>query len=150
MSEGIPGSVRQGFLIRGGRLVDGTGSPARDADILIQGERVVDILQPGTPAGRFAGAERTIDARGLVVCPGFIDIHSHGDLVVAMPAAEQRRLLEGRIGQGITTEIVGNCGMGVFPRTEATEPLLRAMAGWMTPASGANESTPGHWPWSDL
>jgi N-acyl-D-aspartate/D-glutamate deacylase len=149
MPEQDPGSARAGVLIQGGRLVDGTGSPARDADILIEQERIADILQPGARMGGVGNVGRTIDARGLLVCPGFIDIHSHGDLVVALPPAQQRRLLEGRIGQGITTEIVGNCGMGVFPRTEASEPLLRAMAGWMTPATGGDEAAPMPWPWTD-
>lgn len=134
-------------LIESGTLIDGTGAPARPADILIEAERVIDILPPGSAPMTRPAAEARIDARGMIVCPGFVDIHSHGDLVVALPPAAQRRLLEGRLAQGITTVIVGNCGLGVFPRTGASEPILRAVVGWMTPDGEGADSA---WPWEDL
>src|SRR5262249_57918084 len=64
--------------------------------------------------------------------------------------AEQRGLGEGRLSQGITTEIVGNCGLGVFPRGDATELALRGILGWMTPGGEAGASLEGAWPWTDL
>ena len=132
------------LLIRGGTLVDGTGAPPRRAEILVERDRVSEILVPGALA---EWSEDLIDATGMVVCPGFIDIHSHGDLIFTLPPDSQRPLLEGRVSQGITTEIVGNCGLGVFPWSEAAAPALRAVVGWMTPPEAVE------WPsgrWRDL
>ena len=61
------------LLIRGGTLVDGTGAPARKADVAIEGDRIVAV---GTNLGE---AERTVDATGLLVTPGWVDIHTHYD-----------------------------------------------------------------------
>ncbi len=133
------------LLIRGGTLHDGTGAAPRLADLLVDAERILDVVAPGED--RIAAAGGIIEAAGLAVCPGFIDIHSHGDLIFTLPPDSQRALLAGRIGQGITSEIVGNCGLGVFPCTSATEETLRAVSGWMTPKDAAS------WPagrWSDL
>ncbi|HEY7567764.1 MAG TPA: D-aminoacylase [Gemmatimonadaceae bacterium] len=88
------------LVIRGGTVFDGTGAPGREADIAISGARIAQI------AARIAerGAEE-IDARGLAVAPGFIDIHSHGD---GSLAADPR--LESLVRQGITTIVVGQDG----------------------------------------
>lgn len=98
------------LLIRGGRLVDGTGSPWRHGDLLVRGGRIVGVLAPG----RFTGqATEVLDAKNHVVTPGFVDIHAHSDLaVIAEPGAEQK------LRQGVTTEVVGNCGISVVPVTE--------------------------------
>ena len=131
------------MLIRGGLLVDGTGAAPRLADVMVSEDRITAILPPSA-SGAQGGP--TLDADGLVVSPGFIDIHSHGDLIVTLPPAAQRDLMAGRIGQGITTEIVGNCGLGVYPCGRSL-PLLRAVAAWMTPPMETD------WPsgrWSDL
>ena len=130
------------LLIRGGILVDGTGAAARRADILIESERIAAILPAGAPATGSSdqlpdagpALDEILDASHQVVCPGFIDIHSHGELIHALPHAGQRHLMTGRLMQGITTEIVGNCGTGVFPCTAAAESALRAVASWLTPA----------------
>jgi len=151
---GCAGGARR-LLIRNARLVDGSGSPARPADLVVDGERIAAIGQPGSVSSASLRDLPVMDASGLMVCPGFIDIHSHGDLVLALPPAAQRQLLDGRISQGITTQIVGNCGLGVFPRTARSEPLLRAVVDWMTPRILADEQGGGgelaaEWPWSDL
>jgi N-acyl-D-amino-acid deacylase len=96
------------ILIRGGWVADGTGDPAYPADVAVEGGRIVAV-------GRLPEAEaaRVIDATGKTVCPGFIDAHSHTDsTILANPTAEST------IRQGITTEIVGNCGMSIAPVTE--------------------------------
>src|SRR5260370_12356918 len=91
--------------LRGGTLVDGTGGAPRAADIGIQAGRILSV---GSLEG--VDAEQTFDIRGLVVAPGFIDIHSHSDatLLVDPPACSS-------IAQGVTTEVVGNCGHAPAP-----------------------------------
>ena len=93
------------ILIRHGWLADGTGNPTYPADVAIAGERIVDV---GPLEG--AQAKRVIDATGKIVAPGFIDVHSHTDWSIhANPLAQST------IRQGVTTEIVGNCGNGNAP-----------------------------------
>ncbi|HVX43684.1 MAG TPA: amidohydrolase family protein [Mycobacteriales bacterium] len=95
----------EALLLSGGTVIDGTGGPPRRADVLIESGRIAriepGIEQPGIPQ---------IDVTGKIVCPGFVDIHTHSDLtVLATPLARSK------IQQGVTTEIVGNCGLGVAP-----------------------------------
>ena len=86
------------LLIRNGTVVDGSGAPARAADVAVEGDRIAAV-GPGL-AGE---AARVIDAKGLMVAPGFIDIHSHSDLVYdKCPSAESK------VRQGVTTEVVGH------------------------------------------
>ncbi len=85
-------------IIRGGRVVDGTGNPARFADVGIKGGKI-------TAVGRIAGdAKSVIDATGMIVSPGFIDVHTHADEIVEQPRAENF------LRMGVTTLVVGNCG----------------------------------------
>jgi N-acyl-D-amino-acid deacylase len=86
------------LLIRGGRVIDGLGGGAREADVGITNGLVAAI-------GTLSGAARTtIDARGLVVAPGFIDVHTHADEIASHPMAEHF------VRMGVTTVIAGNCG----------------------------------------
>lgn len=93
------------ILIKNGFLIDGTGNPRYRCDIGIKGDRieVIGNLKSET-------AKRTIDASGKLVCPGIIDAHSHSDVTV-----EFNPYFESTIRQGITTEIVGNCGDSTAP-----------------------------------
>ena len=95
------------ILIRNGSIIDGTGNPAYPGDVAIQDERIVAV-------GRLAWAEahRVIDAAGRVVCPGFVDIHTHSDRTILGNRSALNCLY-----QGVTTEIAGNCGMCVAPVT---------------------------------
>lgn len=121
------------LLIKNGKIIDGTGNPWLYADVAVKGERIVRI-------GQIEGdsSEKTIDAKNLLVCPGFIDQHSHADLVFVI--ADQYKYLEGRIRQGITTEILGNCGISVTPVDNQSKGLMKAVTGWMTP-----EDVPWDW-----
>ena len=107
-------------LITGGTLVDGTGAPARPADIGIAGDRIVAVADPGeladaaaSPgAGTTGTAAETIDADGLIVCPGFIDPHTHYDAQIFWdPRATPSNLF------GVTSVIGGNCGFTLAPLT---------------------------------
>jgi N-acyl-D-aspartate/D-glutamate deacylase len=116
------------LLVRGGTLVDGTGSAPRRADVGIAGDRIVRI---GSLDG--TSAKRTIDASGLVVAPGFVDLHSHADLILLADRSTQERLLRAKLLQGVTTIVVGNCGLGVGPASSEAAQILAAVNGWMTP-----------------
>src|SRR5437762_303487 len=85
------------LLIRNGTIVDGSGNPWFRGDVAVRGERIVAVgrVPPGT-------AKREIDAKGLVVAPGFIDIHSHSDFLLLEDGHAQSK-----IRQGVTTEVLG-------------------------------------------
>lgn len=97
------------LVIRGGSLYDGSGSAPVDGDVAIRGDRIVAVGEA------IAAAGRTLDARGLAVAPGFIDVHSHDDFAVLLEPLVPFKLL-----QGVTTEIVGNCGLGAAPFPQAS------------------------------
>jgi N-acyl-D-amino-acid deacylase len=107
-SEGHEGRRMFDRVISGGRVIDGTGSPAIRADVGIADGRIAAV---GDLASADAG-ER-IDASGRSVAPGFIDIHSHSDFLV--PAGEHGEILAPFLGQGITTIVTGNCGYSPAP-----------------------------------
>jgi N-acyl-D-amino-acid deacylase len=91
------------IAIRNGLVVDGTGAEGRRADVGIRDGLIVAV-------GEVAEAGQEIDAGGKVVTPGFVDIHSHSDFTLLVdPRAASA------VHQGVTTEVVGNCGFGCFP-----------------------------------
>lgn len=113
-------------LIRGGAVYDGTGAPPVSADVGIANGRFVSLGKSE------ATAEVEIDAQGLAVAPGFIDIHSHSDYTLLVdPRAVSA------IAQGVTTEVVGNCGFGCGP---LGDPKLAASAIY-----GFNDALPLTW-----
>ena len=97
----------KGYLVRGGLIVDGKGNKAYAGDIVIEGERIKEILPPGAKAPDL----EEIAAFGKIVSPGFIDCHSHSDAyLIIEPQAPSK------ISQGVTTEINGQCGGSIAPR----------------------------------
>ena len=92
-------------VLEGGELLDGTGAPARRADVGLAGDRVAAIGDL-----RRTARGRTVPCAGHVVAPGFIDIHSHSDVSCMLHPQGRSSLL-----QGITTEVVGNCGYSLGP-----------------------------------
>src|SRR5581483_5256068 len=103
------------ILIRNGTLVDGTGAAPRRSDVAINGNRIAAI------GAEIAGAGfRTIDAQGLAIAPGFIDVKTHSDFTLPInPKAESK------VRQGVTTEIIGHCGFSVAPCLPDRVTLLR-------------------------
>jgi N-acyl-D-aspartate/D-glutamate deacylase len=103
------------LLVKGGLVIDGTGAPARRADVAIAGGRIVEVGNVKD------GAKRTIDAAGLAVAPGFIDPHTHYDAQICWDGA-----LTPSSWHGVTSAVMGNCGVGIAPcRPEAREIAMR-------------------------
>jgi len=123
------------LAITGGRILDGTGSPAQWANVAVQGERICYVGPE-----REVNARRTIDAKGMVVSPGFIDVHTHSDLV---PLADPR--CGAKIMQGVTTEVIGQDGLSYAPLTDDTLPYFR------TTLKALNGDPPGiEWDWRSV
>jgi N-acyl-D-amino-acid deacylase len=113
------------IVIRGGQVIDGSGAPGRVADVVIKDGRIVAI-----DSNSDRQARRSIDASGQVVAPGFVDIHTHSDFTLPLnPRAESK------IRQGVTTEVLGNCGFSAAPalpgRVEMLRDYLAASAPWL-------------------
>jgi len=113
------------LIIRGGTVLDGTGAPGREADVAVAAGRIAEVAPGSTRKAR-----REIDARGQVVAPGLIDIHTHSDFTLPInPRAESK------IRQGVTTEVVGNCGFSAAPALPGTSAMLKeylsASAPWL-------------------
>lgn len=94
------------LVLRRGTVIDGTGAPARAADVAVRDGRIAAV---GTDVA-VGGADRVIDVGGLVVAPGAIDIHSHSDETMFVSSA-----LESALHQGVTTVVCGNCGGASAP-----------------------------------
>ena len=101
------------LILRGGTVHDGLGSPARVADVAVKDGRIAAI---GTVAGT---AAEEIDARGLLVTPGFVDVHTHYD-----GQATWSQRLQPSSGHGVTSVVMGNCGVGFAPCRPAERNLL--------------------------
>ena len=91
------------ILIRGGTIIDGTGAPGYLGDLGVRDGRIAAIGTLDEPA------KRVIDAAGKAVSPGFVDVHAHDDAAVLSTP------MDFKLMQGVTTDIVGNCGAGIAP-----------------------------------
>ncbi len=105
------------LVITNGTVIDGTGQPRFRADLGVQGGQIVAIA-----AGERLSGQQVLDATGLIVAPGFIDVHSHSDWVLPLPGHAQT--LAPLLLQGITTLVTGNCGFSPAPFTDESRPLL--------------------------
>jgi N-acyl-D-amino-acid deacylase len=125
------------LVICNGLMFDGSGGRGERLDVGIEGDEIKEIGRIPRSHGK-----RVVDAAGMVVSPGFIDLHSHGDMVLAS-GEKQMKFLEGRITQGITTEVLGNCGQGVAPVDSRSKPMLEKIGAWMSPEGL-------EWPWKSV
>ncbi len=110
-------STAYDVIIRNAAMVDGTGAASFEADLGIRGDRIATV---GEIKDRNAVE---LDARGLTVAPGFIDVHSHDDWAVFLTPE-----MDFKVMQGVTTDVIGNCGMGAAPNPAAAV-IFRALHG---------------------
>lgn len=120
------------YTIQHGTVIDGTGEARFVADILLRDGKIAEIAPDLSAVGQ------VIDAQGMIVCPGFIDMHTHSQLVVFTDPD-----LPMKAAQGITTELFGQDGMAAFPM------LPQASAMWRTHLSGLDCNPPIEWDWQD-
>ena len=104
------------LILRGGEVIDGSGAGRFSADVAVKGDRIAQI-------GRLdrADAERVLDITGRIICPGFIDVHTHDDRVCI-----DKPDMQSKVSQGVTTVVVGNCGLSLAPlvcNSDLAEPL---------------------------
>ncbi len=113
-------------LISNTVIVDGTGAPRREGDVLLDGGTITVVAEAGSLTSQGTGADRTIDASGLVLSPGFIDMHAHSDLQLLVNPDHYAKL-----SQGVTTELLGQDGLSYAPVDDATLAGVREkIAGW--------------------
>ncbi len=123
-------------VIRGGTILDGTGNEARSGDIAIDGDRITAVGVVDGPA------QRTIDADGLLVTPGFVDIHTHYDGQVTWDP-----LLTPSFWHGVTTAVMGNCGVGFAPVAPGKEQWLIGLMEGVEDIPGTALSEGIDWRW---
>ncbi len=122
-------------LIRNGLVVDGTGAAAVPADVLVEGDRIADVIDRSGSAALPRGlASAEIDAAGCLVTPGFIDAHAHSDTYLLIEPDAPSKL-----SQGITTEVNGQCGGSAVPRYGAA----RLSSDWASMTYPGGDGTPG-------
>ena len=119
-------------LIRGGLVIDGTGRAAFPADVLVEGDRIADVIE--RPTSNPLPQVPEIDAAGCLVTPGFIDAHAHSDAYLLIEPDAPSKL-----SQGITTEVNGQCGGSVAPRYGAA----RLSSDWASMTYPGGDGTPG-------
>jgi N-acyl-D-amino-acid deacylase len=114
------------YLIKNGKIVDGSGRAAFEGSLAIKDGRIAAILNKQDDVTALEkNCKKVIDASGLMVCPGFIDMHSHADWVLPLP--DHPTTLAPLLEQGITTVVGGNCGYSTAPRS-----LISIMASFST------------------
>jgi len=124
------------IMIRDGFVIDGTGAPWYKGDVGLEGRKITEIGK--LEQNRF---DKIIDVSGLAVAPGFIDIHTHFDLVLTIP--DHTKILEPYIRQGVTTFVTGNCGMSAAP---VVDDSLDLMKGYLSLITAGNPT----WEWRSM
>src|SRR5579863_5490481 len=126
-------------VIRNGKIVDGTGAPAFSGDIAIDGDKIVSV------GGKAGAGRREIDAGGLLVAPGWVDIHTHYDGQVAWDP-----YLSPSSWHGVTTLVMGNCGVGFAPVKRGKEDFLISMMDGVEDIPTATLAKGMSWNWESF
>jgi len=121
VSARVAGAAQADLLLQNGTIYDGSGGPALRGDVAVAGERIVAV--GSFPAGE---AERVVDCTGLVIAPGFIDLHTHSDRSIVEEATRDNL---NYLTQGCTTVVTGNCGSGPEETAAYFETIERHGAG---------------------
>lgn len=117
------------LVLRGALVVDGTGGPSYTADVGVHEGRIAEIARSGPIAG---GGRETVDAAGLALAPGFVDMHAHSDLALLQDPDHSAKA-----AQGVTLEVLGQDGLSYAPADERTLGEVRAaIAGWNGDGAG--------------
>ncbi|MGI6632383.1 MAG: N-acyl-D-amino-acid deacylase family protein [Bacillota bacterium] len=125
------------IIIANGTVIDGSGSPGKTAEVGIAGDRITAVAAPGQLED--ASARTRIDAAGKVICPGFIDTHSHSDLLLL-----KEPFVAPKVMQGVTTELIGQDGMSLAPLREDCIPA------WKKAMAGLEGDYEVDWDWRDV
>jgi N-acyl-D-aspartate/D-glutamate deacylase len=125
------------FVIKGGRLLDGSGAPGRDADVRVAGGRIVEI-------GSALAGDQVLDASGAIVAPGFIDLHTHYDAQVFWDPWLTPSSL-----QGVTSIIGGHCGLSIAPCREASRDSMVRTLHFVEDMSPETLKLGVDWSWED-
>ncbi len=128
------------LVIRNARIVDGTGAPAFDGHVAVEGDRIVAVT---TDAAELPSATRTVDADGLTLTPGFVDIHTHFD-----GQATWDPILAPSSIHGVTSLVMGNCGVGFAPARPTEEDhafLISMLEGGGHPGTALAEGLTWDW-----
>ncbi|MAF85763.1 MAG: hypothetical protein CL875_04725 [Dehalococcoidales bacterium] len=124
------------LLVKHGKIMDGTGNPWFFGNVAIKDGKIEKVGFIDS-----SSAQQVIDAKGLVVAPGFVDIHTHADFI--LPLKEHSKILEPFVHQGITTVVTGNCGYSTAPINQGTLDLLKKYSAFL---QGRELS----WEWLDM
>jgi len=127
------------LIIRGGTVVDGSGAARFKSDVALSGGKIAKLISPAESTQ--ANGAREIDATGLIVAPGFIDMHSHSDWVIPIP--EHAEILRPFLLQGVTTFVGGNCGFSAAPIKPARAAMLDTSAQMLS-------EHPFQWQWNSV
>ena len=137
MSREFDGAGPVDLLLSGGSVINGSGAPVARADVALRAGRIIAV---GPDLAGRVEAVATIDATGLTIAPGFVDIHGHSDLsLLSAPNAPSKLL------QGVTTEVVGNCGMAVAPLAEGVD-----LAAFRTALASGDADPAVAWDWTTI
>ena len=127
------------LVLRDGTIVDGSGAPAREGDVAIDAGRITSA------GGRAGAARREIDARGLLVAPGWVDIHTHYDGQVTWDP-----YLTPSSWHGVTTLVMGNCGVGFAPADPQRHQWLIELMEGVEDIPGAALAEGIDWAWESF
>ena len=124
------------WIIAGAEVVDGTGKEPFVADVAVEGDRIAAVL----PAAESHGDAEVVKGEGMTLTPGFLDVHSHADNAPLLAENDVSKLT-----QGVTTEVVGNCGFSLAPRSDAHGGELGAYIARLFPQVEWRGGTFGEW-----